>query len=275
MKVRIFLLVVLGLFIFKSGNSEVIEKSTNTEPSGLEWIEVKSRENGEVLIGATSISGKQLIPSGDHIIYFKEEMIQGKYYGFFEVNECTSSGKWVASLYSPRGEKLVENNRYKTFLWSDNKIVGAGPNGYENINIPLNRFDIDVANKTNVIPDFKEATTEFFASPNSYSIKQNGNNLTGDFRMYKRGETTLTIGKNTYTLKFKDGSRDTANFTPTIKNVTVLRSDGQDSILPVFIDFENYAIRAIRNSNGEYTVFRYLYNYPSKKYILFESYVLY
>lgn len=118
------------------------------------------------------------------------------------------------------------------------------------------------------MPNFSEETRTFFNTPKTYSVGYYMNMMLGPSGMEicKKGESTFTVGSNKFSVKYKDGSGSTTEFTPIIKNVTVLTSNG-DVTMPLYICDNGRGIRAIRFEDGSYAVHEYTYNKSTGKYI--------
>jgi len=124
-------------------------------------------------------------------------------------------------------------------------------------------------------PNFYEETKSFFNASKSYSVESHVIQMLGPsgVTLCKEGESTFSVGNNSYSYKHKDGSGSTIKFTPSIKNVTVLTSR-DDVTMPMYICSNGNGIRAIKYSDGHYSVLIYVENYSSGKYIHSETFNL-
>lgn len=267
------LIVLIILFSLRCYGDEII-KHPFKESSGFEWIHVIYRSNGDALTGAQANSGEWIIPLGDYLICFFEFEKNGKEYGYFQVTKEMKDGSWKSSLMSPAGEELVERGRYGMFLWSDNRLLGTGPENYEAIHVDLSKLLLSKTSTSNINTSFNDVTKQFFSQSKTYSISQICIPLGRIQRTYERGESTFKVINNGYAYKLNDGSGKTHNFNPQLKNVSVMTSDGNVNI-PMYMIENGDAVRVIKDRDGSFTVYEYTKNNNSGNFVLLRFYILF
>ncbi len=130
------ILAVSALIACANCYADEVAKIHKKESCGFEWVKVSYSG----LTGAQTTSGDWIVPLDRHNIYFDNFDKGGKYYGYFLSTKEMDDGKRKSSLITSTGEELVPHGRYGTFFWSEGRMVGTGPNGYETININLSKL---------------------------------------------------------------------------------------------------------------------------------------
>lgn len=117
------------------------------------------------------------------------------------------------------------------------------------------------------IPDFSEATVEFFSTPKTYSVSSHANVMLGldGYSTYQEGESTFTVKRNSFSYVHGDGSSGSYSFIPRLEKITVMISRGEVD-MPMYVLDDESAVRAIQYEDGHYQVHHYIKNVNSGKY---------
>lgn len=120
--------------------------------------------------------------------------------------------------------------------------------------------------------DYAEISSTFFSTNRTYDVERYTlfYSWPAEVHTYKKGESTFLIANKQITLKYGDGSKSIMNITSSPKNISV----GTVS-LPVVEINDNRALRAIRWKDGHISVYIYVYNGNTGKYLLLSEVALF